>query len=206
MGKVVKFDFKATPKFAFKKVKVKRKPVTADSSQLNIFDASKEGKILKLDTGKGVFEEALLFDEQGNSKAEELYREAILKGESIPDAYCNLGILQFNNGNKAKAIDCFTQSLKHDPRHFESHYNLANLYLEVENITLARLHYEVSAEIEPEFPNVFYNLGVVYAMTKDFEKAVVGLEKYISLVHQDDSLEAQGLLLSIRESITLDKS
>jgi len=206
MGKVVKFELKAAPKFAFKKVKSRKISSTENSNQLNLFNSKHEGKVLKLPYNLAIFDEALLFDEQGKDKAEELYWEAILNGESVPDAYCNLGILQFNAGNKAKAIDCFTQSLKAEPRHFESHYNLANLYLEVENIALARLHYEVAAEIEPGFPNVFYNLGVVYAMTRDFEKAAAGLERYTSMVTDEESLEARGLLLSIRESLSLGKS
>ena len=206
MGKVVKFELKATPKFAFKKVKSRKKSSTGNLNQLDLFNSEHEGKVLKLPSNLSIFDEALLFDEQGNNRAEELYWDAISNGESVSDAYCNLGILQFNTGNKAKAIDCFTQSLKADPRHFESHYNLANLYLEVENIALARLHYEVAAEIEPEFPNVFYNLGVVYAMTRDFEKAAAGLERYTTMVTDEESLEAKSLLLSIRETLSRGKS
>ena len=102
MGKVVKFDLKAAPKFAFKKAKTRKKSSTENSNQLDLFNSKHEGKVLKLPSNLAIFDEALLFDEQGNDKAEELYWDAISKGESVSDAYCNLGILQFNTGNKAK--------------------------------------------------------------------------------------------------------
>ncbi len=73
------------------------------------------------------FEEALLLHERGDAKAAELYREAITEGDNLADAYCNLGIIELEQGRMPKALDCFTLALKNEPRHVEAHYNLANL-------------------------------------------------------------------------------
>jgi len=62
------------------------------------------------------FEEALLLDEHGDAKAAELYREAITEGDNLADAYCNLGIIELEQGRMPKALDCFTLALKNEPR------------------------------------------------------------------------------------------
>ena len=147
MGKVVKFVLKSTPIVALKRVKKRKKVDPEDFGQLNLFTPKDKTKIVSMPSTLSPFEEALVLDEQGNMKAGELYYQAISAGECVADAYCNLGILEFKHGKKAESIDCFTKSLKHDPRHFESHYNLANLYSEVENIELAKLHYQVASRI-----------------------------------------------------------
>src|SRR5258706_12115377 len=105
--------------------------------QLSLF--REEGRIARLLTP---FEEALLLHERGDAKAAEYYLEAISEGDNVGEAYCNLGIINLEHGDTAKALDSFTLSLKHDPRHVEAHYNLGNLYYDAGEYRLARLHYE----------------------------------------------------------------
>ena len=99
-----------------------------------------------------------LLHEQGDPKAAEHYLEAINEGDNVAEAYCNLGIINLERQNLAKALDNFTLSLKNDPRHVEAHYNLANLYYDAGDLQLARLHYEAAAQIEPGFSLVYFNL------------------------------------------------
>lgn len=204
MGRVVKFPVKASPKISLKRAKAKKRPKPERHGQLNLFDQpeSREARILQLKTNLNTFEEALMMDKQGDPKAADLYLKAIESGDFAADAWCNLGIMEFENEQKSKAINCFTNALKQDPRHFESHYNLANVYLEVENLELAKMHYEVAAEIEPDSPNVYYNLGVVYAMHKEFEMAVKSIERFIELTPGEGSSEAREFLLSLKSSLS----
>ena len=199
MGRIIKFPVNAAPKFALKPVRSKssrkEKP-----SQLNIF-ISPDSKVVEMTGSLSAFEEALVHDANGNNKAMKLYEKAISNGDHAADAWCNLGILEYQNANKSKAVSCFTHSLKEDPRHFEAHFNLANVYLDIENLELAQLHYEVAAEIDPDHADVFYNLAVVYAMKKEFDKAVKSLEKHLSLVPEKESNDARGFLLSLKASI-----
>lgn len=147
------------------------------------------------------FEEALMLDEEGNVKAKEVYEKAIQQGDSIADAYCNLGILESEQKNYTKAIDCFTRGLKEDPRHFEAHYNLANLYAEVGNLPLAKLHYQMSIEIEPDFPNSHFNLGLTLAMNKEIDQAIQSLLAYRSLVTlEEERSQVEELINSLTRS------
>ncbi|MFZ2904560.1 MAG: tetratricopeptide repeat protein [Cyclobacteriaceae bacterium] len=185
MAKVVKFPGPAPEKFGLQRVgkKAGEKKSPEIPTQLPLFSGARIVKLNRLTT----FEEALLEDEHGNFKsAKALYQKAISEGESMEDAYCNLGIIESEENNTAKAIDCFTKCLKLDPRHFEAHYNLANLYAEVGNYTLAKFHYRISIEIEPAFPNNYFNLGLTMAISKEFEEAVKLLYEYKKLSEGED--------------------
>ncbi|MFQ5752823.1 MAG: tetratricopeptide repeat protein [bacterium] len=100
-----------------------------------------------------------------------------------------------------KAFDCFTKSLKHDPRHLESHYNLANPYFDIGNFRLARQHYEIAAEIGPKFPNIYFNLGLVLAINEYFTTAVEALDKYNELEPEKEGSKANELLTSLKRSL-----
>lgn len=141
------------------------------------------------------FEEALLLHEQGDMKAAEFYAEAITEGDNVAEAYCNLGIINLDLGNPVGALDNFTQSLKHDPRHVEAHYNLANLYYDAGDFPLARLHYEAATQIEPNFSLVYYNLALVYHRLTDVAAATRALQKYKELEPGDEEIELVDQLL-----------
>ncbi len=144
--------------------------------QLNLF-SQPEAQLIQLPLRLSPFEEALQLHERADVRATEAYRKAIDAGDCVPDAYCNLGILQFEAGRMPASFDCFTLSLKHDARHFESHFNLANLYFECGDLRLARLHYEFAAEIEPGFPDLYFNLGLVHAVDGDIKSAIAALHR-----------------------------
>ena len=197
MAKVVKFPIQPPEKFGFRPVRKKRPISPEKPGQLNLFTGGKIVKMNQLST----FEEALMLDEHGDERAKDLYLKAIIEFDSVPDAFCNLGIIESKLGRYSKAIDCFTLSLKEDPRHFESHYNLANLYAELGNMPLAKVHYQMSINIEPEFPNSYFNLGLTQAMTKEIEEAVQSLITYKRLASQDDHAQVDELidhLLNVR--------
>ncbi|MCE7864314.1 MAG: tetratricopeptide repeat protein [Bacteroidetes bacterium CHB5] len=196
MAKVIQFPVPNPEKFGFKPVRKKK----SDSGgykhgQLDLFG---EAKIVNLNN-LTPFEEALMLDEQGDNRAAQQYQKAIDAGDSIADAYCNMGIIESGKQNYTKAVDCFTRALKTDPRHFEAHYNLANVYAEIGNLTLAKIHYQVSIEIEPTFPNSYFNLGITLAMGKEIEEAIQSLLTYKSLVAEDHL--AEELITSLKGSL-----
>ncbi len=198
MAKVVQFPASNPEKFGFKPVRKKiessEKP---KNNQLNLFTGGKIVSFNKLSQ----FEEALMLDEVGNANAKEAYHKAIEKGDSVADAYCNLGILESQTGNYTKAIDCFTKALSENPRHFEAHYNLANLYAETGNLPLAKLHYQISIEIEPDFPNSHFNLALTLAMKREIEDAIKSLESYCKLVSKNEQLQARALIESLSSTL-----
>lgn len=199
MGKVLQFSPKPPAKFDFERVKKRKKDGPPPRDQLNLFSSG--GQVFKLPSDISPFEEALLLDERGDLRTEDAYRRAIAEGDSLADAYCNLGILESKGGRVAKAFDCFTKSLEHDPRHFESHYNLGNLYLEEGNVRLARMHYELAAEVEPGFGNLYFNLGLVHALNNDYPAALSTLSKYKELAPTEEGTKADELLENLKLSL-----
>ncbi len=164
--------------------------------QLNLFPEP-EGRLIQLPLKLSPFEEALLLHERVDPRAVEAYQKAIRAGDCVSDAYCNLGILEFEAGRMSAAFDRFTCALKKDPRHFETHFNLANLYFENGDLRLARLHYEIVAEIEPHFPNLYFNLGLVHAVNGDIEAAIGALNKAKEMAPDDDHSKVDAFLATL---------
>ena len=191
MAKVVKFPIQTPEKFGPERVRKKRESATDKNGQLHLFTGGKVIRLNKLSE----FEEALLLDDSGDKKeARKLYLKSIERGDAFADAYCNLGIIEWQDSNQTKAIDYFTLSLRYDPRHFEAHYNLANLYGEVGNFPLAKLHYKVSIELEPTFPNSYFNLALTLAMNKEFTDAVNILNQYRHITTSEDHAQVDDLI------------
>jgi Flp pilus assembly protein TadD len=199
MSNVLQFTPKPTVRFGFEKVK-KRKAPPEKRDQLSLFSGS-GGQVYRLPTDIGSFEEALLLDERGDERAREVYWQAISEGDSAADAYCNLGILESRAGQTAKAFDCFTKSLEKDPRHFESHYNLGNLYFEAGDFRLARMHYEIASELDHEFPNLYFNLGLVLALLEELEPAIAAFRKYQQLAPKEEACNADEVLANLQLSL-----
>jgi tetratricopeptide (TPR) repeat protein len=196
MAKVIQFPTLNPEKFGFKPVR-KKKREADKHGQLNLFSGAKVINLNQLST----FDEALMLDEQGDSRAASQYLKSIEVGDSVADAYCNLGILESEQNHHSKAIDCFTKCLKEDPRHFEAHYNLANVYAEIGNLPLAKIHYQISIEIEPSFPNSYFNLGLTLAMNKEIPEAIRSLNTYQSLVVPEERQQTEELIGSLARSI-----
>ncbi|QOI98138.1 MAG: tetratricopeptide repeat protein [Flammeovirgaceae bacterium] len=182
MAKVVKFPGPAPEKFGLQRARKRKGDLPGKAGQLNLFG----GRVIKLNH-LSTFEEALMLDEAGNyEQASVLYQKAIGEGDFVADAWCNLGIIESQKENHARAIDAFTKCLVNDPRHYEAHYNLANLYAEVGNYALAKVHYAIASEIEPTFPNSYFNLGITLAMNREYTEAIRVLKKYCSLTPAED--------------------
>lgn len=198
MAKVIQFPVPNPEKFGFKPVRKKKAETnTTKNGQLHLFGGA---KILNLNN-LTPFEEALILDEQGDNRAAVQYQKAIDAGDSIADAYCNLGIIESGKQHYTKAVDCFTRALKADPRHFEAHYNLANVYAEIGNLALAKIHYQISIEIEPSFPNSYFNLGITLAMNKEIDEAIQSLLTYRKLAGDEDQSQAEELIASLMRSL-----
>jgi len=198
MAKIVKFPIPTPEKFGPQRV-CKSKDLRRDpNGQLNLFSG---GKVIKLNQLTAL-EEALLLDEQGNKQLAKVgYLQAIEQEDSLPDAYCNLGIIESLDGHSAKAIDCFTLCLRLDPRHFEAHYNLANLYGEIGNFPLAKAHYQISIQLESSFPNSYFNLGLTLAMNKEFEEAIKVLNQFRKIAPSEDQKLANDLVQKLMSAI-----
>ncbi len=168
--------------------------------QLNLFP-QKGGQLIQLPVRLSPFEEALILHERGDKRAVEMYFKAIQGGECVSDAYCNLGILNYEENNTAKAFDHFTSSLRYDPRHFEAHFNLAHLYFEAGDFRLARLHYDISAVIEPNSASVHFNLGLIHAINGDLVSAIASLNRAKAHATEEELAQVEELLASLQKNV-----
>ena len=212
MGNVVPLSGKSVPKFGFKRV-LRRKAARMEAEgQLNLFTApdgdaaigfgrGRRSNVVRFPTGVSPFEEALLLDERDETMAADRYWKAITDGDSVADAYNNLGIIECRRGSVGKAFNCFTNALESDPRHFEAHYNVANLYFETGDLRLAKLHYEIAAEIRPTDPKLFFNLALLHTFNEDFRAAITALSVYKELSPHADDVPADELLGILRRSV-----
>jgi Flp pilus assembly protein TadD len=202
MAQIIKFPAQAS-KLGFKRVKKRR--AVEDRDQLDLFPQP-GAKILNFESGLSLFEQALMFDERGDQRAAGLYERAIEEQDCVADAFCNLGIIESRNGNAVKAFDSFSTALKHNERHSEAHYNLGNLYFELNDFRLAQVHYEMAAQVDASFANAYFNLALVQAINNDFDAAVTALGKYRELVPEEESRIAEELLENLRKSLASGKS
>jgi tetratricopeptide (TPR) repeat protein len=203
MGQILKFPVRAS-KFGYKRVP-KRARKEENPAQLQLF-AQPTAQVLHLTTELSHFEHALMLDERGDLRAADIYQKAITEQDCVADAYCNLGILESKQGRIAKAFDCFTNSLKHNPRHFEAHYNLGNMYFEVNDFRLAQIHYELATEVDPTFPNVYFNLALVLSINNEFDAAISTLTRYQQMVSASEGRNADELLENLKKSLAAAKN
>ena len=198
MAQILEFPAQAS-KLGYRPVR-KRAKAADHPDQLVLFPPAK-APILNFAPDSSTFEQALTFDENGDLKAAELYQKAIEEQDCVADAYCNLGIIESKKGNTAKAFGCFTTSLKHNPRHSEAHYNLGNLYFELNDFRLAQIHYEMAGEVEPAFANAYFNLALVLSINNEFAAAGTALAKYQELVSEQEGRIAEELLQNLKKSL-----
>ena len=198
MGKVIKFPVTPPEKLGPQKVQKRRRKDPEDFGQLNLFHQIHEGRLLlPLEEDKSFFDEALALDEAADPRAEQYYLKAIDAQQSVADAYCNLGILMSRKDDSTKAIDYLSKCLRENSRHFEAHYNMGNVYSEIGNYPLAKIHYEVAIELEPSFSNSYYNIALVHISLKNYPEAQKVLNTYLTLTPDFDQDVAQDLMKTL---------
>jgi tetratricopeptide (TPR) repeat protein len=188
----------------YRRVK-KRCRSAEDPNQLDLF-AEPSARILDFAGGLSPFEKALMCDERGDARAAELYNEAIQKEDCVADAWCNLGIIESQFKNTIKAFDCFTTALKHDPRHSEANYNLGNLYFENNDFRLAQFHFEIAADVDPDFANAFFNLALVQIIENNTADAAIALGRYKKLVSEPEGCAATEMIEQLKRSLAAVKN
>jgi tetratricopeptide (TPR) repeat protein len=201
----VRYDFRALTQFRrareLRNQGLTTRQIEAElHGQLNLFP-EKGGRLIQLPVRLSPFEEALILHEKGDKRAVEMYLKAIRGGECIADAYCNLGILDYEAKNITGAFDQFTKALRYDPRHFEAHFNLAHLYFEAGEFRLARLHYDISAIIEPGSPSVHFNLGLIHAINGDLLLAIAALHRARENASSEEMVQIDELLGSLQSAV-----
>jgi tetratricopeptide (TPR) repeat protein len=213
---VIRFPLEAVSRFGFKRAdtagKARRTTRMEAEGQMNMFESgvdpapageTRMGAVVPLPLHNGAFETAILLDDRNDPRAEEMYRRAIDEGDCAADAWCNLGVLRSLKRDLSAAFECFAQSLALDPRHAESHYNIGNLYFEFGDLKLARIHYEKAIECDGNLASAYFNLGLVTALTEDYQTAYDALAHYKRIAPTEDMSVADELMRYLQTAIRL---
>lgn len=201
MARIHKLDAVHPTKFGFKKARSRSADKVGEASQLDLFNAASAGRIVPLPSRLGRFEEALLLDERGIPAARAAYQRAIDEGDCVADAFCNLGIIRYHAEEIEDAVECFTRALAVEPRHFESHFNLANLFFDRGELEAATVQYELAASIDDSFANLYFNLGLAFAILERYEASYRALNTFRALAPDADGQIADDLLESLRQTL-----
>ena len=75
-------------------------------------------------------------------------------------------------GEYEKAIECYNEALKINPKDADAWYNKGVLYARLKKYEEAIECYDKALKINPEYANAWNNKGVVYAELKEYKKAI----------------------------------
>lgn len=197
MGKVIPYQYRRFKPLDFVRVDEKSSP----NGQMNLFDSAGPEEATLLPISDNAFDLALKLDLRNDPGAERFYLRAIEKNENSAHAYCNLGVLAAHKENMIEAVDYFTKALADDPRHVETHFNLANVYFAVGNHHLAIFHYRLVNRIAPDFADGYFNLGLTLLETEDLIQARDAFIQYQKLSPNLKSDQVTTILKSLAKLI-----
>lgn len=186
----------------FKPIDYKRADdAPSNKGQLNLFQQTTAEEATLLPLNENSFDLALKLDLKDDPTAERFYLKAIEKNENQAHALCNLGVLAAHKQNMTEAIDFFSKALVENPRHAESHFNLANVYFACRDYNLAILHYQLVNKISPDFADAYFNLGLSYLELEKMKEAHEAFRHYQLLAPIQHSDQLQIILKSLSSLI-----
>lgn len=107
------------------------------------------------------------------------------EGLRLSDRFANAGCARQARGDLGKASDLFMMALRYDPNHFESYYNLGNIYYDKADYQQACDHYKRASNLCPRFPLGWFNLALAYLKLGSLKTATQMLRKYELLISGD---------------------
>jgi len=114
-------------------------------------------------------------------QAIEAYEKAIELAPDYSDAYCNLGAVRYNMGQRDAARRAFASCLVYDADHIEANFNLANVLEEQGEDELALAHYRRALTADPLYPDLHINLALLYEKLRRERHASEHWRRYLQL-------------------------
>lgn len=125
---------------------------------------------------------------QGNfSRAAELYQKAISIDPASALTRSNLGVMHLVRFQKSKDRDQLDQALKHfnsaienDPYYAAAVNGRASVKMFLNRVDEAIADWKATIEIDPDFTNAYFNLGIVFIRKKNKAEAL----KYLNILYE----------------------
>jgi tetratricopeptide (TPR) repeat protein len=100
--------------------------------------------------------------EKHNLREAKAQLESALKADpNLAEAHLALGMVEFQAGDNARAIDHYRRAIALQPNAFSAHYNLALAYLRDKDLSHGLHELERAAALNPRSADAAYNLGLV---------------------------------------------
>jgi tetratricopeptide (TPR) repeat protein len=109
------------------------------------------------------------------------YERAIELAADYADAYCNLGAVRYNKGQRDEAREAFAACLGYESDHIEANFNLANVLEEQGEDELALAHYRRALTADPLYPDLHINLALLYEKLRRRGHAIGHWRRYLQL-------------------------
>ncbi len=101
--------------------------------------------------------------------------------------FYNSGRKSAKVGDLEKAIKFYEKALKQDPNFIDAKAQLANIKFDQGDYAGAKAGYQKVIEIAPNFSkSVYYSLAMTDMKAKNYESAVAGFEKYLTLEKENE--------------------
>jgi tetratricopeptide (TPR) repeat protein len=134
-------------------------------------------------------------EQSGWSEAIEAYETALEIEPDYADAYCNLGAVRYNQGQRAEARRAFEACLAREADHVEANFNLANVLEEEGDDRGALAHYRRALAADPLYPDLHINLALLYEKLGREKPACDHWRRYLQLDAQGSWAEVARLRL-----------
>ena len=114
-------------------------------------------------------------------KAKSFYLRAIEINPDFSEAYNNLGVVYYKQGNHTDAIKCYKKAIEINPSNSTAYNNLGLVYGKQGNPSDAIKNFIKTIEINPDFSEAYNNLGVVYEKQGRYYDAIKCYNKAIEI-------------------------
>ena len=131
----------------------------------------------------GWFEKGCELDVDSRQWAEaaQAYEKAIELDPEYADAYCNLGAVHYNQGQRAAARRAFEACLSRSAAHVEANFNLANVLEEAGEDEQALTLYRRALAADPLYPDLHINLALLYEKLGRMRPACRHWRRYLQI-------------------------
>ncbi len=100
----------------------------------------------------------------------------------ISKVYNRSGISDYKQGKLGAAEQNYLQAISLNTDNLEAHYNLANIYEDLQDLDKAQKHYQIA--VKGEFPQAYNNLARLYIQKKQYSQAFVLLKRGVDVVEK----------------------
>ena len=117
-----------------------------------------------------------------------LWNNVIRNYPDHPFGYASLASYYMSIGEWEKAVENYDKSIAMDPIFYEGYNNKGYILIQTGAIDEGMNNLKQCIIINPQYPNVYVNLGLGYLRLKKYELAITKFEKAIELGYEDLSV------------------